>query len=90
MFCATRTFGAAAQAGSDIEARDLWAKNNALRGVFLGGALLEEYPPRPRENVCVQTSTTAPSEPAELLDPAALASQIAKLANGGARVLADD
>jgi NADPH:quinone reductase-like Zn-dependent oxidoreductase len=27
-----------------IEAKDLWAKNNALRGVFLGGALLDEYP----------------------------------------------
>jgi len=36
--------GVAARAGSNIEARDLWAKNNALRGVFLGGALLDEYP----------------------------------------------
>jgi NADPH2:quinone reductase len=36
--------GVAARAGSNIEARDLWAKNNTLRGVFLGGALLEEYP----------------------------------------------
>jgi NADPH:quinone reductase len=35
--------GVAARAGSNIEARDLWAKNNTLRGVFLGGALLEEY-----------------------------------------------
>jgi NADPH:quinone reductase len=36
--------GVAARAGSNIEAKDLWAKNNTLRGVFLGGALLDEYP----------------------------------------------
>jgi NADPH2:quinone reductase len=36
--------GLAARAGSNIEARSLWEKNNALRGVFLGGALLNEYP----------------------------------------------
>jgi NADPH:quinone reductase len=36
--------GLAARAGSNIEARTLWEKNNALRGVFLGGALLNEYP----------------------------------------------
>jgi NADPH2:quinone reductase len=36
--------GLAARAGSTIEARDLWEKNNTLRGVFLGGALLNEYP----------------------------------------------
>src|SRR5688572_30581292 len=36
--------GVAGRAGSNIEARDLWAQNNALRGVFLGGALLTEYP----------------------------------------------
>jgi NADPH:quinone reductase len=36
--------GVAARAGSSIEARDLWAKNNTLSGVFLGGALLAEYP----------------------------------------------
>jgi NADPH2:quinone reductase len=36
--------GLAARAGSTVEARDLWEKNNALRGVFLGGALLNEYP----------------------------------------------
>jgi NADPH2:quinone reductase len=35
--------GLAGRAGSAIEARDLWEKNNALRGVFLGGALLNEY-----------------------------------------------
>jgi NADPH2:quinone reductase len=35
--------GLAARAGSNVEARDLWEKNNALRGVFLGGALLSEY-----------------------------------------------
>jgi NADPH2:quinone reductase len=36
--------GVAARAGSDVEARQLWTKNNTLRGVFLGGALLQEYP----------------------------------------------
>jgi NADPH:quinone reductase len=36
--------GLAARAGSNVEARALWAKNNALHGVFLGGALLNEYP----------------------------------------------
>jgi NADPH2:quinone reductase len=36
--------GLSARSGSAIEARDLWEKNNALRGVFLGGALLNEYP----------------------------------------------
>lgn len=36
--------GVAGRAGSDIEAKSLWAKNNALRGVYLGGALLAEYP----------------------------------------------
>ncbi len=36
--------GIAGRAGSAIEARDLWEKNNSLRGVFLGGALLNEYP----------------------------------------------
>jgi NADPH:quinone reductase-like Zn-dependent oxidoreductase len=42
--------GVAGRAGSNIEARDLWAQNNALRGVFLGGALMSEYPPRPRDD----------------------------------------
>ena len=36
--------GVAARAGSDIEAKALWGKNNTLRGVYLGGALLAEYP----------------------------------------------
>ena len=36
--------GVASRAGSSIEARDLWAQNNTLRGVFLGGALMTEYP----------------------------------------------
>src|SRR5947209_6612646 len=36
--------GLAGRAGSNVEARTLWDKNNALRGVFLGGALLNEYP----------------------------------------------
>jgi NADPH2:quinone reductase len=35
--------GVAARAGSAIEARSLWARNNSLHGVFLGGALLSEY-----------------------------------------------
>jgi NADPH:quinone reductase len=33
----------AGRAGSTIEARSLWARNNTLRGVFLGGAILPEY-----------------------------------------------
>src|SRR3954453_19875619 len=36
--------GVAGREGSNVEARDLWAQNNALRGVFLGGALMTEYP----------------------------------------------
>ena len=36
--------GVAGRAGSSIEAKELWAQNNTLRGVFLGGALLTEYP----------------------------------------------
>lgn len=36
--------GLAGRAGSNVEARALWAQNNALRGVFLGGALMAEYP----------------------------------------------
>jgi len=36
--------GLAGRAGSKIEAQSLWAQNNALRGVFLGGALMNEYP----------------------------------------------
>ncbi|MGA8745025.1 MAG: zinc-binding alcohol dehydrogenase family protein [Solirubrobacterales bacterium] len=35
--------GVAARAGSGLEARSLWSKNNTLRGVYLGGALLAEY-----------------------------------------------
>jgi NADPH2:quinone reductase len=35
--------GVAGRAGSTIEARSLWTRNNTLRGVFLGGALLHEY-----------------------------------------------
>jgi NADPH2:quinone reductase len=36
--------GVAGRGGSNVEARDLWQQNNALRGVFLGGALMTEYP----------------------------------------------
>jgi NADPH2:quinone reductase len=36
--------GVAGRGGSSVEARDLWAQNTKLRGVFLGGALLAEYP----------------------------------------------
>jgi NADPH:quinone reductase len=36
--------GVAGRAGSNVEARELWTQNNTLRGVFLGGALLTEYP----------------------------------------------
>jgi NADPH:quinone reductase len=35
--------GMAARAGSAIEARSLWTRNNSLHGVFLGGAILSEY-----------------------------------------------
>jgi NADPH2:quinone reductase len=35
--------GVAARTGSTIEAQSLWARNNALRGVYLGGAILFEY-----------------------------------------------
>jgi NADPH2:quinone reductase len=35
--------GVAARAGSAMEARSLWTRNNALRGVYLGGAILQEY-----------------------------------------------
>jgi NADPH2:quinone reductase len=35
--------GVAARAGSAIEAQSLWTRNNTLRGVFLGGAILPEY-----------------------------------------------
>jgi NADPH2:quinone reductase len=35
--------GVAARSGSAIEARSLWARNNTLHGVFLGGAILPEY-----------------------------------------------
>jgi NADPH:quinone reductase len=38
------SFGVAARAGSSVEARDLWAQNATLRGVFLGGAMIAEYP----------------------------------------------
>jgi NADPH2:quinone reductase len=35
--------GVSGRAGSAIEARSLWTRNNTLRGVFLGGAILPEY-----------------------------------------------
>jgi NADPH2:quinone reductase len=36
--------GVAGRSGSEVEAKSLWGKNNTLRGVYLGGALLAEYP----------------------------------------------
>jgi NADPH:quinone reductase len=36
--------GVAGRGGSEVEAQALWQKNNALRGVFLGGAIIAEYP----------------------------------------------
>ena len=36
--------GVAGRGGSQVAAQALWAKNNTLRGVFLGGAILAEYP----------------------------------------------
>jgi NADPH:quinone reductase len=35
--------GPAGRAGSAIEARSLWTRNNTLRGVYLAGAILPEY-----------------------------------------------
>jgi NADPH:quinone reductase len=35
--------GVSARAGSAIEARSLWTRNNTLRGVYLGGAIAPEY-----------------------------------------------
>ena len=35
--------GVASRAGSAIEAQSLWTRNNTLRGVFLGGAILPDY-----------------------------------------------
>jgi NADPH2:quinone reductase len=35
--------GAAARAGSTIEAQSLWGRNNTLRGVYLAAALVSEY-----------------------------------------------
>ena len=36
--------GVTGRTGSSVEARELWAKNNTLRGVFLAAALINEYP----------------------------------------------
>ena len=36
--------GVAGRSGSTVEAQSLWTQNNALRGVYLGGALAAEYP----------------------------------------------
>jgi NADPH:quinone reductase len=36
--------GVAGRGGSAVEAQSLWTQNNALRGVYLGGAMLAEYP----------------------------------------------
>jgi NADPH2:quinone reductase len=36
--------GVAGRTGSEIEAMALWAQNNTLRGVYLGGAMMAEYP----------------------------------------------
>ncbi len=36
--------GVAGRGGSAVEAQTLWAKNNTLRGVYLGGALAAELP----------------------------------------------
>jgi NADPH:quinone reductase len=35
--------GVAGRGGSAIEARSLWERNNTLRGVYLGGAIVSEY-----------------------------------------------
>src|SRR4051794_2895324 len=36
--------GVAARSGSALEIQSLWTKNNTVRGVYLGGAMLPEYP----------------------------------------------
>jgi NADPH:quinone reductase len=36
--------GVAGRAGSNVEARSLWDKNNTLRGVFLTASLMNEFP----------------------------------------------
>lgn len=36
--------GVAGRGGSSVEAMSLWTKNNTLRGVYLGGAAITEYP----------------------------------------------
>jgi NADPH2:quinone reductase len=36
--------GVTGRAGAKVDARQLWTQNNTLRGVFLGGALMTEYP----------------------------------------------
>jgi NADPH:quinone reductase len=36
--------GVAGRGGSSVEAQSLWTNNNALRGVYLGGAMAAEYP----------------------------------------------
>jgi NADPH:quinone reductase len=36
--------GVAGRSGSAIEAQSLWTKNNTLRGVYLGGAMVAELP----------------------------------------------
>ena len=36
--------GVAGRSGSSIEAQSLWTENNTLRGVYLGGAMLAEFP----------------------------------------------
>jgi NADPH:quinone reductase len=35
--------GVAARSGSSVEIQSLWARNNTVRGVYLGGAMLPEY-----------------------------------------------
>jgi NADPH2:quinone reductase len=53
--------GVAGRGGSAIEAQDLWAQNNTLRGVFLGGALMAEYP-RVHELIAVLLERVARGE----------------------------
>ena len=36
--------GVAGRGGSAVNAQSLWGRNNTLRGVFLGGAIMAEYP----------------------------------------------
>ena len=59
--------GVAGRGGSGLEARDLWAQNNTLRGVFLGGALLSFTPRRDVAEQDQLPQLTGPDRPGQRL-----------------------